>query len=149
MSAVLDGLDDLLAQLKRLPEDLYAEGRTIVSGHAKRAYQRTFSAYPPSGPPRTFKGRSRPSLRDGLGLVDNSGNLSAAWHLYNEAPHARIWESGSQVGRETQKGYNRGIMPKAPHGLISFAIAERRQMYDELLAMVRRAGLDVDDAATR
>lgn len=129
---VIDGLDDLRRALQRLPDDLTDEASRIVTDAAELAKAAIVQGYPiRSG-----------SLRNHVTLSHFSGGRYSAGALVkNTAPHAWIFENGTQA-RHTAIGADRGAMPPG-HVFIPAAVRHRRGMYAQLRAMLERHGLQV------
>jgi len=137
----MNGLDELRAQLRRLPEELATEAGDIVLAHAEGAQREIVSGYPTGPgskkfPPGTLKGR--------VSIERNRSKVTTAAIIRSRAPHAVIFERGT-VRRMTDKGYNRGRMPEASDAqrMIPKVIRWRRKMVDALIELVRRAGFEV------
>lgn len=132
------GLEELKAELRRLPEDLTGEAGHIVEGAANGAVvdiKQGYQAHSRSG-----------------NLVDHvfvsrfeGGKFSVGYIVKNTAPHAWIFENGTQA-RHTELGEFRGAMPPG-RVFIPAAIRARRKMYDALKAMIARHGLEVSGDA--
>lgn len=138
MSATVrwDGLDELRAELRRLPADLADDASDIVTGAADAAKTEMYDAYPE----RTG------NLRQHLTVGSRSaGRYGAAAVVKNTSPHAWLFENGSQA-RHTDLGANRGSMP-AGHVFIPIAIRWRRRMYGQLKSLLERHGLQVSGDA--
>jgi hypothetical protein len=131
-----DGLAELRAALRELPSDLTSEASHIVEGAANSAAADIKPAYPV----RTGH------LRDGLTVTHfDQGKFSTGAIVKNTAPHAFMFENGTQV-RHTDIGANRGSMPPG-HVFIPRVIRARRRMYEELKALLVRSGLQVSGDA--
>jgi len=126
-----DGLADLQHALEQLPNDMTGEAAHIVEAAANSAAATIKAEYPV----RTGELRDRLTVdfsRDGLSVVGTVRNTSKlAW----------IFENGTQA-RHTEIGANRGAMPPG-HVFIPTVAARRRQMYAELLELVKRNGFEV------
>jgi len=127
-----DGLAEFLLELRNLPDNLKGGVGPIVVGHAHKAEQEIRSAYPE----RTG------NLKNGLAVETiASERFGAAARVVNRAPHAGIFESGTQA-RHTDLGANRGSMPPG-HIFVPIVIRERRAMYEELKDYLRAFGFTV------
>jgi hypothetical protein len=133
---VMEGLNELREQLRNLPEDLAREAGVIVLAQAEMAKDQIQRAYPEK------TGRLRGGITVTREALDRGG---AAAIVRSRAPHAHLHEYGTQP-RRTNKGANRGFMPKADEGerMIPIIVRRRRAMVEALIAMVRRAGLTVE-----
>jgi hypothetical protein len=133
----IEGLDELRAALRRLPEELAAEAGGIVltaATDAASAMDAQYAAHEWTG-----------NLRRGLSVTreEATQRYGARAVVKNRAPHAWWAENGTQI-RRTSKGVNRGAMPPI-HVFVPTAIKYRRAMVEQLKALVRRAGLVVSD----
>lgn len=129
---VWDGLDELRAELRKLPAELADEASGIVLQHADGAAQEIKAAYPS----RTG------NLRNGMAVIRSAaGRFGVGAIVRNRAPHAWIFENGTQA-RHASIGANRGSMPPG-HVFIPRVIKWRHRMYGALKAMLVRHGLVV------
>jgi hypothetical protein len=98
------GLAQFKRDLQALPPDLASEANEILLTAAEAAKDRVYATYP----------RVTGRLRRGL-VVQPSRNsrLVAGATVKNRAPHAHLYEKGTQV-RHNQHGDNRGAMPANP-----------------------------------
>jgi hypothetical protein len=136
MATVLwTGFDELRQQLRELPEHLAGEAGTIVNEATDSFMTTTAAAYPKRS------GNLSRGLRK---LQKSSGRFGVVYQVKNVAPHAWIFENGTQV-RHTAIGANRGAMPPG-HIFVPNAIRTRAQMYQRLAAMLEREGLIVHAA---
>ena len=133
----LEGLAELRAALRQLPEELAGEANAIVRGHAEDAAQRIKRAYP-EGPTGNLRGR--------VTTEQNSSKFGGSAIVRSRAPHAHLHEFGTR-DRRTKKGAFRGAMPQAPEHerMIPIAIRVRRNMVRALVDLVRRAGFLVEE----
>jgi len=138
---VLDGLEQLLRDLQQLPGHLRDDAAPIIHGAAAGALAEVKAQYP-TGP----RGR----LRQGLKIVQRTTEAGAAGIVTSTAPHAWIFENGTQAryvttlpsGRAKNFGSRRGAM--APGRVfIPIVARRRREMYVALADVVRRAGFQV------
>jgi hypothetical protein len=131
---VLEGLAEFREALRRLPEQLRAEGAEIVGDAAELTKASLIQAYPLGD---TGK------LRAGVRLVKAFTDYGAVAIVKSTAKHASIWEFGTAV-RSTRQGWNRGVSPShAAEGLIPIAMRNRKHMYAQLGALLQRAGFEV------
>jgi hypothetical protein len=143
---VFDGLDQLFRDLQRLPGALRDEATTVIHDTATGAVEEMRAAYP-EGP----RGRLKRGLKVAL---RQEGDFGAAGVVTNTAPHAFIFEQGTQaryvstlpLGRAKNFGYRRGAMPPG-RVFIPIAIRRRRAMYGALAEVVRREGFEVSGRA--
>jgi len=131
----IDGLQDLRDALRRLPVELRDEAASVITEHADRAADEITTEYEA----HTFTGHlaqhTYVSRRD-------PGPFGAGATVRNTSPHAWIFENGSQT-RRSRSG-NASPMPPG-HVFIPIVIRHRRAMRGQLVAIVRRAGLQVTD----
>jgi hypothetical protein len=131
---VLEGLDALRAELRRMPAELAGEASPIVTNAAERAVREIRTAYQSHA--RTG------NLAKGLKTVAlNAGAFGAGAEVRSSAKHAYMFENGTQA-RHTAIGANRGSMP-AGHAFIPAVIRSRRAMYASLKALLERHGATV------
>jgi len=132
----MQGLSELRAALRNLPEDLAAEADVIVQAQAAEAQRQIQQAYAegPTGNLRRMVTRTKESSRYGSAALVRS-----------RAPHSHLYERGSKP-RKTATGANRGAMPEAPdvNRMIPIVVRRRRVMVEALIAMVRKAGFLVE-----
>jgi hypothetical protein len=139
------GLTELEAALRNLPLDLVGRAHTTVLAHAEAARDQIAANY--------TRGKTG-NLARGLTVrtYETHGVGGVLVIIRNRAHHAYLWEHGTGVmnddhpsrNRETRKGYNRGSTAPA-RNFIPPAIRERREMRNELIAIVRAAGLTVSE----
>ena len=134
MSAMVTwiGLDELKAALKRLPAELTELAEPIITVAADNAAAEIKSAYP--------EGETG-NLKRGVRVRKKSTRTGVAREVASTAPHAVIFEMGTQT-RQTALGYNRGFMPGA-NIFVPIVEKKRREMFEDLVALVEEAGLDV------
>lgn len=133
----LDGLNELRAALRELPQDLTSEASVIVLSNAREAQRGTQDGYP-EGPTGNL-------IRGVTMEADHSGRLGVVATVRSRARHSHIFERGSVV-RRTRTGANRGAMPEAPEAqrMIPRVMRRRRIMVEALKALVRKAGFVVE-----
>jgi hypothetical protein len=132
----MNGLDELRAELRRLPEELATEAGDIVLAHAEAAKRDVQSDYP-TGKTGNLKRR--------VSVLRNRSKVTTQAIVKGTAPHAFIFEKGT-VNRQTDKGWNRGRMPEAPESqrAIPKFIRARAKMIEALKQLVRSKGAQVD-----
>ena len=140
MSAELTwiGLDELMAGLKNLPADLTELAEAIVTAAAESAAAEVKAAYPEGETGNLKRGVRVSPMQGGTRLEAKFG---VGRVVRSTAPHAWIFESGTQT-RQTALGYNRGFMPGA-NIFVPVMQRHRREMYEDLTAVLEQAGLDV------
>lgn len=123
------GVDELKAGLLKMTPEMAGEAVPIVFGSANGAKVEIVATYPA----RTG------NLRRRVYVTQRSGEFSATAVVKNPAPHASIFENGTQA-RHNALGANRGSMP-AGHVFVPAVIRWRRTMYARLKALLERHGL--------
>jgi len=131
-----DGLDEFKADLEKLPEGLTTDSDPIVSSAANGAAADIRAGYP------TRTGNLKKNVF--VSRLDK-GKDFRGYIVKNTAPHAFIFENGTQA-RHTAIGANRGAMPPG-HVFVPAVIRRRRQMYEQLKALLVRYGLVVSGDA--
>lgn len=127
---VWQGLDELRAELRRLPAELTAEASGIVMGAATDARNEIAAAYP----------RRTGNLANSVKVITKAtGPYGTAVIVKNSAQHAHLYEYGTQA-RHTDIGANRGSMPPG-NVFVPRMVQHRRAMYERLKAMLHRHGL--------
>lgn len=150
-SVRIDGLGELLRQLRQMQEPLWAEARDVIRDAAEQTARDAQLAYPegPTG-----------NLRRGIRIERNETKWGVGYLVRSAAPHAWIFENGTAqrttrgpAGRRSSRARtdrrgpltpaNRGRMPKPPReqAFRPVAIDNRREMYARLRALLERAGL--------
>lgn len=136
---IWSGLDELKLALQTLPTDLAEFGSEIVDGAADRAAWEIRAAYPA----RTG------NLRKGVKLRSvRRGALVVGTQVINTAPHATIFEAGTQARHYfTTRGVKHltGAMPPG-RVFVPIVVRRRRGMYDQLRSLLERFGLLVSGA---
>jgi len=127
------GLDELKAALLTLPADLTELAAAIVEESADRAAAEIKSLYPEGD-----TGNLRKGVRVGS---KPAGQYAVKRVVRSSAPHAALFETGTQT-RQTSLGYNRGFMPGA-NIFVPVVMKYRREMFEDLVAIVEEAGIDV------
>ncbi len=133
----LDGMNELREGLSRLPQELTAKAALVVSATAQQVGQELQANYP----------RKTGALKRGVRVTIEGSSVSTRGIVRSAAPHAHLFEHGT-ARRLTRKGANRGVMPKGPTDelLGPRAGRARRHMVDQLIAIVREAGLETSEA---
>lgn len=126
------GLEELKAQLRALPADLAADAGPIVETHAHSAMTATASEYP----------EESGNLKRGLSLKADVSptRFGVVYVVRNRAPHAHLYEYGTQTVRYTSTGASRGVMP-AQATFVPNMMTWRRRMYRALADLLRTHGL--------
>lgn len=128
---VFDGIEELREALRALPHELTEEAVGIVFTAAEEAKSEIVVAYP-EGPTGNLKKRVR--------VTQRRSRFAMSAVVSSSAPHAHLYEFGSQVRRVTSTGQNAGAMP-AKATFIPVMQRKRRKMYEELIAVLVRNGL--------
>src|SRR5688572_6115378 len=128
----MEGLTQLQAALRALPEELVQDASAIVQAHATDAKQQIQAAYPegPTG-----------NLKRGVTVNTAASRGGTAAIVRSRAPHAWMYENGSG-SRQNRRGANRGRTPAAPT-FIPIAMQALRRMVQALIDLVQKAGLVV------
>lgn len=134
----LQGISELRAALRALPDDLAEEAGAIVVDHATEAKRETEQGYPNG---------STGNLRRGVTLSVQKNAFGTTATVKSNAKHVHIFERGT-VRRQTRRGANRGRMPQArtSQQMIPKAIQIRARMRQALIELVKRAGFQVTGA---
>jgi hypothetical protein len=135
VSLRINGLDELRAALKALPDDLLNEATVIVNFQAEAAAREITAAYP--------LGKTG-NLKYFVRVEHAADAVSATAKVRNRAKHAWLFEYGTAI--RSAGGKNRGRMP-AGRVFVPIAMQRRRIMLSALIDLVRRAGLHVSGAA--
>lgn len=139
-SLKFDGLTELRAALRKLPEDLAGEASHIVEGIANGAASEVRRGY--------SRGKSGRMI-DGVQVTHLSTSKAAAGALLkSSAPEATIWEYTKEQRRQTRSGANRGVMRLPPENkrMIPIVVRARKRMYAQLTDLLRRAGFVIEGA---
>lgn len=129
------GLHELYEGLRQLPEDLTGEASHIIEAAKNGAEAEIKAGYPS----RTG------DLRDHLSSTLERSGFAVIGRIVNSSKLAWIFEHGTEA-RHNALGANRGTMP-AGHVFIPIVQRKRRQMYEQLKDVLRRAGLAVSGNA--
>jgi hypothetical protein len=127
-----DGLSDLIAALKALPDALAAEAGKDVHDAANRAAEEVIAAYP------EVTGNLKQHVKV---VTKNAGRYGVVAQVRSTAKHADLYEFGTQA-RHTALGYNRGTMPPAKK-FVPIMARYRRRMQDRLIKVVEAEGFTV------
>lgn len=150
MSATLTitGWNELLRELTNLPQEMQLEAEAVVARAAQDTASSVKARYEQHRSPlatRTMKGgtkKARRHLADSVTVeTSESGSGVAKATVVVDAPHAHFFEFGTQ-SRQWEGGKGTGASPARPT-LLPEALRRRRQMIDELIALVQRTGLVV------
>ncbi len=140
----IEGLDALLADLRKLPAELAGEAGKFVEGRANGAgvaVRTGYAAHRDSG-----------NLQDHVAVEKRAaGRFGVAYVVKSTARHAYVFENGSQARHYiTKNGVKKltGSMPLPPqHVFVPAMERARYQLFDEdLRGLLTRAGLEVRDA---
>jgi Bacteriophage HK97-gp10, putative tail-component len=126
------GLDELKAFLRNLPVELTEVAVAIVSEAADSAAAEIKAAYPEG---------DTGNLRRGVRVASKSFRFGVYRQVRSTAPHAYIFETGTQV-RQNKQQQNRGFMPGA-NIFVPVVQRKRREMYDDLALIIAERGLSV------
>jgi len=131
------GLPELRAALRALPRQLAGDATAYIRA-AAHGTGATVGAHYPVGPRR--KGKPGGTLKSRVKVTEEVSAFGAIATVRSTAPHASLFEYGT--GARSYRGWNRGRMP-AGRTMARAAIPRRRAMYQQLIALVRRAGFEV------
>jgi hypothetical protein len=123
-----EGLEELKAALRALPEELTAEAANIIEGAWNGAAVDIKSGYP-----------SRTGLAKTVTVTHRRSRFGAVSTIRNTSPRALWFEEGTQV-RHTSFGANRGAQ-KPGHVFYPPIRRARRRGLEALKAMLIRKGL--------
>jgi hypothetical protein len=134
----LDGMNELRAQLRRLPEELRSDASHIVEATANGVAADVRRRYP--------QGETGNLIRGVAVTRVDAGKVAAGAIVKSASKHAHLFERGTNT-RRTGKGANRGRMPEASESqqMIPVVIRARRRMYEQLADLLRRAGFQVGE----
>ena len=140
MSASLrwEGLEELRAQLRAMPAELTAEASAIVHDTAATAVSAMLAEYPEG------------ELRDRLSQQPlTTGTFGIGVLIKNASGWAWHWDHGTAL-RHRKGGGSTGAEwggKKPPHTFGRVMAQKRRAMYEQLKALLERAGLSVSGEA--
>lgn len=134
VTVTLVGIEELRQALQNLPTELVAEANQIVRAAGEKSKDETAAAYNAEQTPV-------PDLTTGLRLTGVADSSGAQWRLLNRHPLAHLYEFGTAT-RQTSLGYNRGAARAHPT-LVPIAMTNRAAMYEQLRALVLRAGFEL------
>lgn len=131
------GLDQLLRDLRNLPEHLAAEAAAIIERTTSSAEAQIAAGYAPHRRTGELAGKLKATTkRDGFSVIGT---------VRDSSPIAHIFENGTEV-RRTDRGAFRGRMP-ANHVFVPVVSRQRRRMYELLKELVAAQGLEVSGDA--
>ena len=131
-----DGLEELKAALRQLPEELTAEASHIVEGIANGAIVDMRAEYPTGELTRLLAQSTLSEGPFGVGIRIRNGS-GYAW-MWDHGTRARHWNSRSKKSTGAMWGKT-----KPPHTFGRVMAQSRRRMYGQLKQMLERAGLTV------
>lgn len=137
------GLEELREQLRNLTPELAQEAGLIVDGAVEEARRNVYAGYMAAYRPGAKGGTG--NLRSGLRITHfEKGRFHAGAILKNTAPHAWLYDNGSQLRHFGSA--SRGTMPAA-HTFVREVIRARRGMYIAFGQMLERHGMTVTNIA--
>lgn len=151
-----DGVEELHRLLRTFPEILTAEGQRIAEGTANAMASDIRQAYPVRktglhpGPRRQSPWYAPGNLLARIAVTHfDRGKFIAGSMVKNRAPHAYIFENGTDARHYYESSGKRHATGKMPPGrvFIPAAMRWRARMRQELIAMVERHGFRVTRAA--
>lgn len=138
-----EGLEELKAALRRLPEELHREAEKLVEVQANRAALDIRAAYQQDRRKnKMFTAKRSGRLVSGV-VVDKieRTRFYAGRRVVSSSPLAYIYERGTAI-RRNKAQQNRGAMPAA-YVFVRTMVHYRKLMYDSLRDLIRRKGLRV------
>lgn len=147
-SVTWTGLDELRAQLQRMPAELTGEASGIVTDAAASAKAEIVGIYEQHRVTGNLAKRVTMGPSGGR-ETQLSGHFGVAIVVKSTAPHAWLFDNGSQArhyitktGQPHDTGKMWGRTPPT-HAFVRTMIKHRRRMYSRLADMLRRSGLIV------
>ncbi|MEO8680288.1 MAG: hypothetical protein ABI665_14655 [Vicinamibacterales bacterium] len=142
-SVTWTGLEELRAELRKLPADLTAEATHLVEGAANGALADVYAAYP------SRSGNLRQHLT--MSAVVTSA-FGVRFVVKNTARHAWLYDNGSQTRQFIEKSgtphktgamWGRDGAEPPTHVFVKSMIRARARMYQQLTTMLIQHGLTV------
>lgn len=130
-----DGLQELRADLRRLPKELRDEAEEIVFDSAEDAAREIRAGY------EAHRRSGELAEKVEVQQLKGEGTAFAGALVQNKSKLAFIFENGTQA-RHTAIGANRGAMPPG-HVFVPAVIKARKSMYNRLRELLRTKGLKV------
>lgn len=131
-----EGLNELRTALRQLPVELSGDASEFVEHAAEITASSLRQSYPLG---------DTGNLRAGVKVSTERSQFGVKGVVKSTSPHSHLWEFGTQ-SRRTRQGWSRGRSPEHRRdGLIPIAQRNRRQMYRQLVELVKRAGFQVSD----
>jgi hypothetical protein len=127
-----DGLTELRAALRALPRELANEGGEIVLDRAESAAEDVQFQY------HEVTGR----LAEGVKMQPVDGGRFGARAIVKNTDKKAWWYEEGTAARETRAGVSRGAA-RAHHVFVPTMIQHRREMYQQLKALLASKGLTV------
>jgi hypothetical protein len=134
-------MEELQHYLEALPADLGTAGQQLAESAADQCAQRIRDAYPEGKTGNLKKG----VLVREVTLSYNGQPMGARCWVVNTAPHAHLFEYGTQV-RHTDLNWNRGKMPAHPT-FIPLREQYQRGLIEALQQLLESRGLEVSGDA--
>lgn len=130
---------DFQKELRGLPEALASEASHIIVNSANHAAMQIIAAYP----------RHTGNLKGGVEVVTFVSKWRTRATVVNRAPHAFIYEHGTEARHYFTKGGERHETGRMPPGHVFDPIVRRWQRRKDaaLAALLKKYGLKVRDAA--
>jgi hypothetical protein len=142
------GLDDLRKRLLELPQEMTELAEAIIAEAAEGSAAEIREAYPVGPGDDEYEGGN---LRKGVRVRRETAHkpYSVRLAVRSTAQHATLFEVGTvvryNISRNKQllkKPANRGFMPGA-NIFVPIVVRRRREMYEDLTAVIEQVGLDV------
>lgn len=144
---VLEGFDELVAELTKAPDHIRAEGMTIVREETEGCAQEMRNVYASHSKTGTLIRRvvtEFPSSTILVGMVRSKAPHSHLFEFGNQGK-TRYYTGTDKRGR-TYENASRGVMPAAkPEIVVPIARKRRQRMTQRLADMMRRMGFQVGD----
>lgn len=147
--AVLQGMDELLRQIRQAPQEIQQEAEDAAREAASSTASRIRAVYEAHRSPRDSyissggRRRERRHLADHVLTTRRVAPGYASYRVLVDTPHAHLFEKGTdQRNWKTRGGKSTGKM-EAQGVLLEVAPRERQQMVEALIASVRALGFEV------
>jgi hypothetical protein len=141
------GLEELKAAMRALPRELADRAGGTVRQRAYAASARMQAAYPVSGRRKKTGGLR---LRAGVDTTEELSTFGIVATVRSRAKHSHLWEFGTGL-RVTNKGHRTGQMTPNRYGApvaVPTMMQERARMHDEIVSIMRTAGVQLEVVET-
>jgi hypothetical protein len=141
MSGPIDGLDELIEQLRQLPRELTDEASSIMEAFAQKAEREIYNAYPDvTGDLRDHL--STKTERTEFGVIVTVKNSSKLAYIYENGTAARHY-----ITKRNGVKHLTGAMPVG-NAFIPPMSRNRRAAYEAIAKLMEAKGLEVTGDAT-